>query len=106
VTSPPPQPPPVQFDPVALASTRVGEDRTTVLAHRLARRRLLSALLHGRSRSWLDRARVWPAAVVGVLVVVLISAGIGIVAAFVKQRAVDQQQQQQRGIPTATVSPR
>lgn len=108
-SAPPPAPGSVGIDPLALASTRADEDRATVLAHRLARRRLLSAVLHGHGRSWLDRTRAWPAIVVGVVVVAVVSAAIGITAAFVAQRRIDQEQQrnnQPRPAPVVTSSPR
>jgi hypothetical protein len=47
-------------------------------ADELRRRQLRSALLHGSSRTWRDRRRIWPAVVAGLIVVAVVAAAIGI----------------------------
>lgn len=60
----------------------------------LRRRQLQAALLHGGDRSWRRRHRVWPAVVVGVVLIALVIAGITVAGAFQRQRLIDEQQQQ------------
>lgn len=60
----------------------------------LRRRQLQAALLHGGQRSWRRRHRLWPAVVVGVVLIALVVAGITVAGAFQRQRVIDQQQQQ------------
>jgi hypothetical protein len=53
---------------------------------------MTTALLHGRSRSWVDGRRHWPFLLAGVLATGLIAAGLGIAEAYQEQKAVDAHQ--------------
>jgi flagellar biosynthesis/type III secretory pathway M-ring protein FliF/YscJ len=87
-------------------------ERYLLEADNLRRRQLRSALLHGSSRTWRDRRRIWPAVVAGVVVVAIISAAIAIAGTFQAQQRrqqeqerqrIEQQQGQQQGQQPATV---
>lgn len=90
--SPPDQPAPFVSTPNA--------ERYLLEADNLRRRQLHSALLHGTSRTWRDRRRIWPAMVAGIVVVAVISAAIAIYGAFQQQ-----QRQQQEKDSTAGYEP-
>ncbi len=62
----------------------------------LRRRQLRSALLHGSSRVWRERQRVWPAVVGGVVVVAVIVAAIAVLGAFQRQREINDEEKRQR----------
>lgn len=70
----------------------------------LRRRQLQAALLHGGQRSWRRRPRLWPAVVVGVVLIALVIAGITVAGAFQRQREIDEQQQQRYAGSSAAVS--
>jgi len=70
----------------------------------LRRRQLRSALLHGSTRVWRERPRVWPAVLGGIVVVAVIVAVIAVHAAFERQRDITNRERQQRqsvGVPWA-----
>lgn len=71
--------------PVPFVSTPNAE-RYLLEADSLRRRQLRSALLHGSSRTWRDRRRIWPAVLAGVIVVAVISAAIAVHGAFEQQQ--------------------
>jgi len=51
-------------------------------ADAMRRRQLRSALLHGSARTWREHRRVWPAVVVGVVVVAVMIAAMAVVEAY------------------------
>ncbi len=57
-------------------------ERYVLEADALRRRQLRSALLHGSRRTWREHRRIWPAVVVGVLVVALIALAMSMTNAF------------------------
>lgn len=65
-------------------------------ADNLRRRQLRSALLHGSSRTWRDRRRIWPAFIAGLIVVAVISAAIGIYGTFQQQQRQREQAERER----------
>jgi len=64
-------------------------DRHLLALHALRQRQLRTAFLHGRTRSWRDRRRIWPAVLVAVAIVALLIAGISVVAAFQRQQQLE-----------------
>jgi hypothetical protein len=64
-------------------------------ADSLRRRQLRSALLHGSSRTWRDRRRIWPAFIAGLIVVAIIAAAIGVSGAFQHQRREQEERERQ-----------
>lgn len=65
------------------------DDLHTVQTTGFGRRRMVTALLHGQSRSGSDHPRRWPFAVTGILATGLVAAGIGIADAYQDQKAND-----------------
>ena len=51
-------------------------------ADAMRRRQLRSALLHGSSRTWREHRRVWPAVVIGVVIVAVVIAAMAVVEAY------------------------
>lgn len=78
--------------PEPFASTPNAE-RYLLQADNLRRRQLRSALLHGSTRTWRDRRRIWPAVVAGVVAVAVVIAAIAVHSAF--QTYQEQQRQQE-----------
>lgn len=78
-------------------------DAATVETEKLHRRRLHTAWLHGTRRTSADRIMTWPWVLIGLLVVVLIAAGLGIAAAFRAQQRADQEQQRKQSQATVVV---
>lgn len=56
-------------------------------ADAMRRRQLRSALLHGSSRTWREHRRVWPAVVLGVVVVAIVVAVMAVIDAYHRQQA-------------------
>lgn len=73
----------------------------------LRRRQLQTSALHGSGRVWRDRARVWPAVVVGFVLIAVIIGGIAVRGAFIKQKEIEQERNRRLTppSPTLTVSP-
>lgn len=77
-------------------------------ADEMRRRQMRSALLHGSRRTWREHRRVWPAVVVGLIIIGVIVAGLAVNYAFreTKRNQEEQQrEQEQRGQPSAPVTP-
>lgn len=89
--------------------TQQSADAAAVEGEALRRRQLRAALCHGTDRSWRDKNRAWPAFVVGVLVALVICAGLGVQGAFQKQQRLDREEKQKREqkqqVRTVTASP-
>jgi hypothetical protein len=81
--------------PAPFGSTPNAE-RYLLEADNLRRRQLRSALLHGSSRTWRDRRRIWPAVVAGLVVAALIVAAIAIANTFERQQRQREQEEQER----------
>jgi len=64
-------------------------ERHLLALHALRQRQLRTAFLHGRRRTWRDRRRLWPAVVVGLLMVAVLLAGGSVLAAFQHQQQID-----------------
>ncbi|QSB15722.1 hypothetical protein JQS43_05120 [Natronosporangium hydrolyticum] len=86
--------------PSAPQSTPFGStpnaERYLLEADNLRRRQLRSALLHGSSRTWRDRRRIWPAVVAGVILVAIISAAIAVTGTFQNYRREQREEQRER----------
>lgn len=89
-----PDPLPAGPGPADVRVSQRAADAAAVESERLHRGRLHTAWLHGSARTFADRITLWPWVLVGILVVVLIVAGLGIAAAFRAQKRVDREQQQ------------
>jgi len=57
-------------------------DRHLLALHALIRRQLTTAFLHGSTRSWRQRRRIWPAVVVAAAIVGVLLAGASVLTAF------------------------
>jgi hypothetical protein len=71
-------------------------ERYLLESDNLRRRQLRSALLHGSTRVWRERQRVWPAALGGLIVVAVIVAAIAVSGAFQRQREITEQERRKR----------
>ena len=56
-------------------------DRTLLALHTLTGRQLTTAFLHGSSRSWRDRQRIWPAVLFATTILALLLAGESVLTA-------------------------
>lgn len=54
----------------------------------LRRRQLRAALLHGTGRTWRENRRLWPAVLVGLVVVAIVVASIAVHGAFERQQRI------------------
>ena len=63
-------------------------ERHLIESDNLRRRQLRAALLHGSSRSWRERGRIWPAVLVGLVVVAIVVAAIAVHGAFERQQRI------------------
>lgn len=79
--STPPAAPPAPRPDMALQTTPNAE-RYVLEADAMRRRQLRSALLHGSARNWRESRRIWPAVVVGLVVVAVILAGLSVMQAL------------------------
>jgi hypothetical protein len=80
-------------------------DLDTVKTAAIGRHRLETALVHGRAQSWVDRQRLWPYAVAGLLTTGLVASGIGIAGAYEDQKNVDAQHDLAPPAPVETTEP-
>jgi hypothetical protein len=71
-------------------------ERYLLESDNLRRRQLRSALLHGSSRVWRERQRVWPPVVGGIVVVAVIVAAIAVSGAFQRQREINDEEKRRR----------
>lgn len=110
----PPEPPetpkkPDYSPPPGLAFRNTPNAEKYVLeADAMRRRQMRSALLHGSRKTWRDHARIWPAVVVGIIVVAVIIAALAVTRAFEKTKANQEKQereQQERNAPSAPRTP-
>lgn len=91
---------PVSMTP-AMRNTPNAE-RYVLEADAMRRRQLRSALLHGSRRTWREHKRIWPAVVVGLIVVAVIIAAMAVGQAFKKTQENEKKQQKQQQRPPAT----
>jgi hypothetical protein len=77
------------------AGTTPNAERYLLEADALRRRQLHSALLHGSSRTWRDRRRIWPAVVAGVVVVAVVVAVFTVIHALQAEQDRQEQEEQQ-----------
>lgn len=75
-------------------------ERLLLEAAALRRRQLCAAFLHGSTRSWRVRRRIWPAAATGLLIVAIAIAALAVAGAFARQQEFDREILEQP--PTAT----
>ena len=78
-------------------------ERYVLEADAMRRRQLRSALLHGSTRTWRERRRVWPAVVAGIIVAAVIVAAMGVTGAF---RQEQENEEQERVGTTERTTPR
>ncbi|WP_188110659.1 ABC transporter permease [Aeromicrobium ginsengisoli] len=88
------RPPPV--GPRSAMQNTPNAERYVLEADAMRRRQLRSALLHGSRRTWREHRRVWPALVVGLIVVAVIVAALAVTEAFRKTEANEKKEQQQQ----------
>lgn len=95
---------PVSGGPRSAMRNTPNAERYVLEADTMRRRQLRSALLHGSRRTWRDHPRIWPAVVVGIIVVAVIIAGLAVTEAFKKTSSNEKEQQRERERP-ATSAP-
>ncbi|GAA4917344.1 hypothetical protein LX16_3916 [Stackebrandtia albiflava] len=84
-------------DPVPTPMRRTADTERHILqAAALRRRQLRSALLYGASRSWRQRLSLWPAALIGLVVVALIVAAIAVTSAFQQEQERKEREERER----------
>lgn len=71
-------------------------------ADEMRRRQLRTALLHGTRETWREYKRIWPAVVVGLIVVAVILAGMAVLDAFRVTKKNDEERDRQMQKPPAT----
>lgn len=83
------------------ASPTPNAEKYLLEADALRRRQLVSALLHGSTRTWREQRRIWPAVVGGIVVVAVVVAVFGVLKALAdapqSRSPVQQWQQVQEG---------
>lgn len=97
---PPPRTPPV--GPRSAMQNTPNSERYVLEADAMRRRQLRSALLHGSRRTWREHPRIWPAVVVGLIVVAVVVAGLAVTEAFKKTEENEKKEQQKQTRPSAT----
>jgi hypothetical protein len=84
-------------DLAPLVMRRTGQSERYVLqAAALRRRQLRAAVLYGSARSWRQRQPLWPAALIGAVVVALIVAAIAVAGAFERQQQREAEEEAER----------
>jgi hypothetical protein len=68
--------------------TTPNAERYLIESDNLRRRQLRTALLHGSGRSWRESSRIWPAVLVGFVVVAVVVAAIAVHGAFQRQQRI------------------
>lgn len=63
-------------------------ERYLIESDNLRRRQLRAALLHGSGRTWRENRRIWPAVLVGLVVVAIVVASIAVHGAFQRQQRI------------------
>jgi hypothetical protein len=92
-----PKPAEAGTDLAPMVMRRTGQSERYVLqAAALRRRQLRAAVLYGSARSWRQRQPLWPAALIGVIAVALIVAGIAVKGAFEKQQQREAEEEAER----------
>ena len=71
----------------------------------LRRRQLRSALVHGSTRVWRERTRVWPAVIAGVVMAAVIVAALAVYGAFQRQQRITEEEQRRRQPVPVVTSP-
>jgi hypothetical protein len=94
VTTEPPAAPPAP--PAQPFASTPNAEKYVLEADSLRRRQLNSALLHGSRTTWRDRQRIWPAAVGGIIAVIIIVAVVAIVGGFRLQQANERERERER----------
>ncbi|HZN19758.1 MAG TPA: hypothetical protein VFB84_16480 [Micromonosporaceae bacterium] len=85
--------------------TTPNAERYLLEADSLRRRQLRSALLHGSTRVWRERRRIWPAALSGLVVVAVVVAAIAVYGAFQRQQRITEEEQRRRQPVPVVTSP-
>ena len=93
------RPPPV--GPRTAMQNTPNAERYVLEADAMRRRQLRSALLHGSRRTWREHRRIWPALVVGLIVVAVVVAGLAVTEAFRKTEENEKKEQQQDRPPSS-----
>lgn len=94
------RPPPV--GPRTAMQNTPNAERYVLEADAMRRRQLRSALLHGSRRTWREHRRIWPALVVGLIVVAVVVAGLAVTEAFRKTEENEKKEQRERDRPPST----
>ncbi|MEJ7634957.1 hypothetical protein [Aeromicrobium sp.] len=94
------RPPPV--GPRTAMQNTPNSERYVLEADAMRRRQLRSALLHGSRRTWREHTKIWPAVVVGLIVVAVIVAGLAVVQAFQKTEENEKKEQQKQDRPASS----
>ncbi|VXC43610.1 hypothetical protein [Aeromicrobium sp. 9AM] len=94
------RPPPV--GPRTAMQNTPNAERYVLEADAMRRRQLRSALLHGSRRTWREHRRIWPALVVGLIVVAVIVAALAVTEAFRKTEENEKKEQQKQQRPTSS----
>lgn len=94
------RPPPV--GPRTAMQNTPNAERYVLEADAMRRRQLRSALLHGSRRTWREHRRIWPALVVGLIVVAVIVAGLAVTEAFRKTEENEKKEQREQNRPSSS----
>jgi flagellar biosynthesis/type III secretory pathway M-ring protein FliF/YscJ len=94
------RPPPV--GPRSAMQNTPNAERYVLEADAMRRRQLRSALLHGSRRTWREHTRIWPAIVVGLIVVAVVIAALAVTEAFRKTEENQKKQERQQNRPPSS----
>lgn len=93
---------PVPVGPRSAMQNTPNAERYVLEADAMRRRQLRSALLHGSRRTWREHRRIWPAVVVGLIVVAVVIAALAVTQAFRKTEENEKKEKQkQQGASTS-----